>query len=119
MYIILLKFGANKAKAGDFMEGHKAWIKQGFDDGVFVMVGSLKPNAGGGLLATGASRAEIEARVAADPFVEEGIVEAEILEIDPARADERLAQADRPVIHLRRALEPAFDHQRQLHGIDS
>lgn len=91
MYIILLKFGAQKAKAGNFMEAHKAWIKKGFDDGVFVMVGSLKPDAGGGLLATGVSREEIDARVAADPFVAEGIVEAEVLEIDPARADERLA----------------------------
>ena len=91
MFIILLKFGANKAKAGAFMEGHKAWIKQGLDDGVFLMVGSLKPNAGGGLLAAGASREAIEARVQEDPFVAEGIVEAEILEIDPARADDRLA----------------------------
>ena len=91
MFIILLKFGANKAKAGDFMDGHKAWIAQGFDDGVFALVGSLKPNAGGGLLAAGVSRAEIEARVAQDPFVAEGIVEAEILEIDPARVDDRLS----------------------------
>lgn len=91
MYIILLKFGAEKAKAGAFMEAHKAWIKQGFDDGVFVMVGSLAPNGGGGVLATGATRAEIEARVQADPFVAEGIVTAEILEIEPARLDERLA----------------------------
>ncbi|RVU36079.1 hypothetical protein EOI86_12665 [Hwanghaeella grinnelliae] len=91
MFVILLKFGANKAIAGDFMEAHKAWIKQGFDDGVFAMVGSLKPNLGGGLLAMGESREEIEARVQADPFVAEGIVEAEILEIDPARADDRLA----------------------------
>lgn len=91
MFIILLKFGANKDKAAAHLDGHKAWIKQGFDDGVFIMVGSLKPNAGGGVLATGESRAEIEARVAADPFVAEGIVEAEVLELDPARADDRLA----------------------------
>lgn len=91
MFVILLKFGANKSKAGDFMKSHKAWIEQGFDDGVFIMVGSLTPNAGGGLLATGVSREEIEARVQADPFVAEGIVEADILEIDPARVDDRLA----------------------------
>lgn len=91
MFVILLKFGANKAKAADYLEGHKAWIKQGFDDGVFALVGSLKPNAGGALLATGATRAEIEARVQADPFVAEGIVVAEIVEIDPARTDDRLA----------------------------
>lgn len=90
MFVILLKFGAGKARAGEFMEGHKAWIQKGFDDGVFLLVGSLTPNMGGGLLASGESRADIEARVRQDPFVAEGIVEAEILEIDPARTDDRL-----------------------------
>lgn len=91
MFVILLKFGAGKARAGEFMEGHKAWIQKGFDDGVFLLVGSLTPNMGGGLLASGESRADIEARVGQDPFVAEGIVEAEILEIDPARTDDRLS----------------------------
>ena len=91
MFVILLKFGPNKDKAPAFMAGHKAWIDKGFDDGVFLMVGSLMPNAGGGILASGAARAEIEHRVGQDPFVAEGIVDAEILEIDPARADDRLA----------------------------
>lgn len=90
MFIILLKFGPNKAKAGDHMKGHKDWIAKGFDDGVFLMVGSLQPNIGGGILANGTTRAEIEQRVQDDPFVSEGIVEAEILELDPARADDRL-----------------------------
>ncbi len=26
------------------MDEHNAWIKQGFDDGVFLLVGSLQPN---------------------------------------------------------------------------
>jgi hypothetical protein len=36
------------------------------------------------------SRSELTARVDADPFVAEGVVRAEILEISPSRADERL-----------------------------
>lgn len=91
MFIILLKFSDNKANAGRFMEGHKDWIKLGFDDGVFLMVGSLLPNLGGGLLAHNTSLADLQTRVKADPFVAEGIVAAEIIEIAPARADERLA----------------------------
>jgi len=35
MFVVLLKFSGNKAQAGQFMEGHKNWIKRGFDDGVF------------------------------------------------------------------------------------
>ena len=90
MFAIFLKFAENRAKAPEFMDAHKAWIKQGFDDGVFLMVGSLQPNMGGAVLAHGVSRDEIEARVKEDPFVAEDIVTAEILEISPARADQRL-----------------------------
>jgi uncharacterized protein YciI len=90
MFIVLLKFADNKGQAGQFMEGHKAWIKRGFDDGVFLLVGSLQPNLGGGILAHNASLADLQSRVNDDPFVAENVVSAEILEITPARADERL-----------------------------
>lgn len=90
MFIVLLKF-ADKSKAPAQMEGHKAWLQQGFEDGVFSLAGSLQPNLGGGILAHGLTRDALEARVAEDPFVAEGVVTAEILEITPARSDERLA----------------------------
>jgi uncharacterized protein YciI len=90
MFIVLLRFSANKSRAGQFMEGHKAWIKRGFDDGVFLLVGSLQPNLGGGILAHNASLADLQSRVNDDPFVAENVVSAEILEITPSRADERL-----------------------------
>src|SRR6516164_11817526 len=37
MFLVLLKFSSNKGRASQFMEGHKAWIKRGFDDGVFLL----------------------------------------------------------------------------------
>lgn len=90
MFTILLTFSDNRAKVSQFMEGHKQWINQGFDDDVFLVVGSLQPNRGGGILAHNTTFEELTARVNADPFVTENIVEAEIIEITPARADERL-----------------------------
>ncbi len=90
MFVVLLKF-ADKAKAAEQMEGHKAWLQQGFDDGVFSLAGSLQPGLGGGILAQGTSLEALQARVAADPFVAAGVVIAEILEITPSRTDERLA----------------------------
>ncbi len=65
MFIVLLKVSANKSQAGQFMEGHKAWIKRGFDDGVFVLVGSLQPNQGGAVLAHNTSLSDLQARVKA------------------------------------------------------
>ena len=90
MFIVLLRLSENKSKAGNFMEGHNQWIKQGFDDGVFLLVGSLQPNKGGAVVARNVSLHELQDRVSQDPFVQEGIVSAEILEIEPKKADDRL-----------------------------
>ena len=90
MFIVTLKF-ADKSKARQHMEGHNAWIKRGFDDGVFQLVGSLQPNAGGAILVHGIAREDLEIRVKEDPFVAEGVVSADILEIAPGRVDERLS----------------------------
>ena len=91
MYVVLLRFSANKASAGDHMPGHQAWISAGVDAGVFVLVGSIKPGAGGAILATSASAEELRARVEEDPFVVHDVVTAEILEIEPNLTDPRLA----------------------------
>ena len=90
MFVVLLKFSDNKGKASQFMEGHKEWIKRGFDDGVFLLVGSLQPNLGGGIVAHNTSLPDLQSRVNADPFVAENVVKAEILEITPSQADARL-----------------------------
>jgi len=91
MFVILLKFSTNKSKAGEYMEGHNEWIKKGFQDGKFLLVGSLQPNLGGSVIAHNSSLSELQERVKLDPFVAENIVTAEILEIEPKKADERLS----------------------------
>ena len=90
MFVVLLEFSANKARAGQFMDGHKDWIRRGFEDGVFLLVGGLQPNAGGGIVAHNTSRSDLQDRVNDDPFVAENVVSARILEIVPSRTDERL-----------------------------
>jgi uncharacterized protein YciI len=90
MFVVLLRFSTNKGRAGAFMDGHKDWIKRGFDDGIFLLVGNLQPNLGGALVAHNTSLAALQARVNDDPFIAENIVTADILEISPSRADERL-----------------------------
>ena len=95
MFFVLLKFSSNKTLAPEFMQAHKDWIKQGFDDGVFLSVGSLKPNSdseigGGAILAHNTSYQDLQSRIKRDPFVIEGIVSATIIEVSPNQADERL-----------------------------
>jgi uncharacterized protein YciI len=90
MFVIFLKFSDNRAQAGEFMDGHNAWLKRGFDDGKFLLAGSLQAGQGGAVLAHGISREALEARVGEDPFVAQNVVNAEIHDIAPGMADERL-----------------------------
>lgn len=89
MFIVLLKFSDSK-KAGQFAEGHRQWLGRGFEEGVFLLAGSLQPGKGGVIIAHNTSLPELEIRVNEDPFVKEDIVAAEIIEISPSRTDERL-----------------------------
>lgn len=91
MFIVLLRFSDNKGHAGRFMEDHKKWLQRGFDDGVFLVAGSIQPNSGGGVIAHNTSLAALQERVNADPFVAENVVTVEIIEVTPSRTDDRLA----------------------------
>lgn len=90
MFVVFLKFSKKKAIAGEFMDGHNQWIKRGFNDAVFLTVGSLQPNQGGAILAHNTTRADLQLRLNEDPFVKENIVTCEIFEISPKMAGDRL-----------------------------
>lgn len=80
MFIVFLSF-ADKSKAPDYMAGHNAWIEDGMAAGHFMLVGSWQPGRGGCILVRATSMEEVEGIVAKDPFVEHGVVQAEIHEV--------------------------------------
>lgn len=90
MFIVLLKFAAERARAAELMPAHKAWIQRGRQDGVFALVGSLCGGEGGVIIAHGLSPGELQARLEEDPFVAQKVVEVELLEVQPNLVDERL-----------------------------
>lgn len=86
MFVIQIKFSTNKANAGQFMDGHNAWLKDGFAKGTFLLAGTIQPKLGGAIFAHNATHDQIQAIVKEDPFVVEGVVTAEIIEITPSKA---------------------------------
>lgn len=91
MFIIFLKFAQHRANAGEWMEAHKVWLQQGFDEGVFIASGSLQNKQGGVILAHHIDRNALNKRLAADPFVEHSIVNAEVIDVSLSKLDPRLA----------------------------
>jgi uncharacterized protein YciI len=90
MFIVLLEFSSHRGQANQLLEAHKQWLQRGFDDGVFLLAGSIEPRLGGAILAHATSHADLERRVEADPFVAAQVVSARIIEVTPSKADERL-----------------------------
>ena len=90
MFLIQLEFSTNKADAPRHMEGHNAWLRRGFDDGVFLVAGSLRSSQGGAVLAAGVSLEGLRERVGQDPFVAHDVVRPTIIEFGAAKADPRL-----------------------------
>lgn len=90
MYFITLALTEKKDQAPQHMAAHNEWIAKGFDEGAFLLTGSLKPQGGGAILAVAQDLALLSERIAADPFVREGIVTANIQQIAPGRTDARL-----------------------------
>lgn len=84
LFIVFLRFGPNRADAGQWLAAHKVWIREGIDDGIFLMVGSLDDAQGGVVLAAGQDRAAIRSRMEQDPFVSHGVAVAEIHAVVPS-----------------------------------
>ncbi len=91
MFVILLKFSVNKANASQFMDGHNAWLREGFEKGVFLLAGTIQPKLGGAIVAHNATVEQIQETVRKDPFVSENVVAAEILEITPSKTAAQLS----------------------------
>ncbi len=90
MFVVLLKFSDNRSAASEHMAGHNSWLKQGFDDDVFLLAGSLETGQGGSVFAHNVSREALQERIDTDPFVMQRVVSAEVIEISPKMTDTRL-----------------------------
>jgi hypothetical protein len=86
--VAALRFPENKSKAGEFMDGHNPWIRQGFEGEAPLLAGSLQAESGGVIIARNILMPGLLKRVSHDPSAAENVVNAEMLEIDPGRADE-------------------------------
>jgi uncharacterized protein YciI len=87
-----LQRSSTGTKVPDHLEGHRQWLQQGFDDGVFFLTGGIREAGGGAILAAGLTLNELTARLSDDPFVVHGVVETpEVVDLEVTINDPRLA----------------------------
>jgi uncharacterized protein YciI len=85
MFVVTLTYVAGLDQIDEAMKRHMAYIRRGYADGFFVVSGRQVPRVGGVIIAKGLERDALEARVAEDPFVSEGLAEATIVEFNASQ----------------------------------
>lgn len=85
LYLILFTYTAPLAELDRVLPAHRAHQDAHYASGHFLMSGPFFPREGGGILARAASREEIDAILARDPFVVENLVQARVIAWSPNR----------------------------------
>jgi uncharacterized protein YciI len=89
MFVIELIYKADLSEIDAHMPAHVAFLKKYYAAGHFLVSGRKIPRDGGIIVATGKSRAQLQAIVAEDPFCSRGLAEFRIIEFRASqRADD-------------------------------
>lgn len=83
LFVVDLTYFADLSKIDALIELHRAFLKSGYDRGVFLASGPKEPRTGGVILARSDTRAELEKLIDQDPFKQEGVAEYRITEFNP------------------------------------
>lgn len=92
MFVIELDYIAELAEIDAAMKSHVAFLNKHYEAGTFLISGRKIPRDGGVILATGTSRADIEAVMREDPFCSRGLATCRVIEF---RASQRAPDLDR------------------------
>jgi uncharacterized protein YciI len=85
MFIIELLYKAELSEIDACMAEHMAFLNKHYAAGDFMMSGRKVPREGGIIVAKAASRAQLEAIVAEDPFVSRGLADFRVIEFQTSQ----------------------------------
>lgn len=80
MFLLLSRYLKPVEEIDRVLTEHRAFLDRYYNSGVFIVSGPQEPRVGGVIITADVPRSVIDAALAEDPFVREGISEYEILE---------------------------------------
>jgi uncharacterized protein YciI len=83
VFVVTLTYVAEIDLIDKKMDDHTAWLDAQYADGVFLVSGPRVPRQGGVILADGLDRADLNRRLALDPFAEECLADYTVVEFAP------------------------------------
>lgn len=90
MFVVTLTYLTDLDRVDEALPDHLTWLDRQYADGVFLASGRRVPRTGGVILAAGVDRAELDARLATDPFAERCLAGYEVTEFVASRVADGL-----------------------------
>ena len=88
--MVTLTYLTDLDRVDEALPDHLTWLDRQYADGVFLASGRRVPRTGGVILAAGLDRAELDQRLATDPFAERGLAGYEVAEFVASRVADGL-----------------------------
>lgn len=86
MFVSTLTYVVELDRVEAALPDHVAWLDRQYAEGVALLSGRQQPRVGGVILWRPMERAELEERIAGDPFVARGLATVAIVEFRPTKA---------------------------------
>jgi uncharacterized protein YciI len=83
VFVLLVNYVRPLDEVDRVREGHGAYLRRNYDAGRFIVSGRREPRTGGVIIARGTDRKEIDAVIAEDPFLVEGVATYDVIEFHP------------------------------------
>lgn len=90
MFLLLSRYLKPTEEVDRFIPEHRQFLDKYYDSGLFIVSGPQQPRVGGVIVTADAPRATIDAALAEDPFVREGISEYQVIEFTATKRAQRL-----------------------------
>jgi uncharacterized protein YciI len=91
MYALISRYKRPLSEVDKHTEAHRAWLRQNYAAGTFLISGRQRSGTGGFILAAAMERGQLDSILADDPFRQNDLADYEIVEVGPTMADERLS----------------------------
>ncbi len=92
MYLLLSRYTKPLAEVDRHVIAHRAFLDRYYASGDLIVSGPMEPREGGVIIANTVPRERLDAMLAEDPFVREGVSEYRVIEFHAARRHAALAE---------------------------
>ncbi len=84
-FVVDIRYTVGPDRIDEILAAHRSFLQAGYDSGMLLMSGPKNPRTGGIILARAATRDEVDAYFADDPYRLHGAATHEITEFNPVK----------------------------------